>query len=313
MWLKMLRGLAAGLAAMAASASPVVSAMAAGVADPPIPGNGDPISEEEALRRLRLSDDPSAQYYAAWWLGRNRSSHPEAVPLLQEALRQRRPRDPGAGVEENAVARNAARALGKLGTPAEAAIPDLLATLNDADHGLREAAARALGELRALAAVEPLRQRLASGPAVAGAQQAGTPRLQEPCEALLEALGDIGVTEPAVVAVIEPFVEHERPLIRSAACRALLQLTGDPCWGDRLVALLQHQQLQVRRAALMDLGAAGWRQALQPIAATLAENSLKLIALRGLVEQGAAPASAPAPGCPDSATVAVLDAMDALL
>ena len=282
--------------------------MAAGTADQPIPGNGDPISEEEALRRLRLSDDPSAQYYAAWWLGRNRSTHPDTVPLLQEALRQRRPRDPGAGVEENAVARNAARALGKLGDPARAAIPDLLATLEDDDHGLREAAARALGELRAMEAVEPLRRRLAPGPAVAGAQQPGTPRLQEPCEALLEALGEIGVADPPVLAVIEPFVVHERPLIRSAACRALLQLTGESRWGDQLVALLQHQQLQVRRAALMDLGAAGWRQALEPITATLAENSLKLIALRGLVEQPAA-----APGQPDAATVAVLDVMDALL
>ncbi|HBH72684.1 MAG TPA: glycosyl transferase family 2, partial [Synechococcales bacterium UBA10510] len=44
-----------------------------------------------------------------------------------------------------------------------------------------------------------------------------TPRLQEPCEALLEALGDIGLAEGAVVAVIKPFVDHERPLIRSAA------------------------------------------------------------------------------------------------
>ena len=289
--------------------------MVAGVADQPIPGNGDPISEEEALRRLRLSDDPSAQYYAAWWLGRNRSRHPDAVPLLQEALRLRRPRDPGAGVEENAVARNAARALGKLGAPAQAAIPDLLATLQDDDHGLREAAARALGDLRAREAVEPLRQRLASGPAVAGAQQPGTPRLQEPCEALLEALGEIGDGRQEVVAVIEPFVQHERPLIRSAACRALLQLTGDALWGEQLVALLQHQQLQVRRAALMDLGAAGWRQALEPIAATLAENSLKLIALRGLVEQAPALAQSTAPSTltPDPATVAVLDAMDALL
>jgi hypothetical protein len=39
--------------------------------------DGEPISEAEALRRLRLADDPSAQYYAAWWLGRNRSVHPE--------------------------------------------------------------------------------------------------------------------------------------------------------------------------------------------------------------------------------------------
>ena len=270
------------------------------------PGGGEPITEAEALRRLRLTDDPSAQYYAAWWLGRNRSRHPEAVPLLQEALRQRRPRDPGAGVEENAVARNAARARGKLGAPAAAAIPDLLATLEDADHGLREAAARALGDLRALEAVQPLCRRLASGPAVAGAMQPGTPRLQEPCEALLEALGEIGVAEAEVLAVIRPFVEHERPLIRSAACRALLQLTAEAQWGQQLVALLQHQQLQVRRAALMDLGASGWRPALEPIAATLAENSLKLIALRGLVENRAAADLT-------ASTEAVLAAMDALL
>jgi phycocyanobilin lyase alpha subunit len=282
------------------------------------PGNGDPISEEEALRRLRQSDDPSAQYYGAWWLGRNRSRHPEAVPLLREALRQRRPRDPGAGVEENAVARNAARALGKLGDSAAAAIPDLLAALEDEDHGLREAAARALGELRALEALEPLRRRLASGPAVAGALQPGSPRLQEPCEALLEALGDIGAADPELVAVIRPFVNHERPLIRSAACRALLQLTGEPAWGQQLVQLLQHPQLQVRRAALMDLGAVGWRPALEPIAATLAENSLKLIALRGLAEsdgeQPAAAAASPQAGPAGSmGHAAVLAAMDALL
>jgi phycocyanobilin lyase alpha subunit len=287
--------------------------MAAGATDPSVMAAagdqamaGDPISEQEALRRLRLSDDPSAQYYAAWWLGRNRSTHPDTVPLLQAALGQRRPRDPGAGVEENAVARNAARALGKLGAAAQVAIPDLLATLDDADHGLREAAARALGDLRAAAAVAPLTARLASGPAVAGAQEPGTPRLQEPCEALLEALGQIGVADAAVLQVVRPFVDHERPLIRSAACRALLQLTAEPHWGEHLVALLQHQQLQVRRAALMDLGAAGWRPALEPIAATLAENSLKLIALRGLVEQ-------PGASHTEDGTVAVLDAMDALL
>jgi phycocyanobilin lyase alpha subunit len=285
--------------------------MDAGSADPQGPGNGDPISEEEALRRLRRTDDPSAQYYAAWWLGRNRSQHPDAVPLLQEALRQRRPRDLGAGVEENAVARNAARALGKLAPAAHAAVNDLLATLEDADDGLREAAARSLGDLKAEAAVEPLKRRLATGPAVAGALRPGTPRLMEPCEALLEALGDIGSATPEVLGVIEPFVQHERPLIRSAACRALLQLTGDGRWGDQLVQLLRHQQLQVRRAALMDLGGAGWRPALQPIASTLAENSLKLIALRGLAESGAVASDAQA--CPDASTVAVLDAMDALL
>ena len=287
--------------------------MDAGFSEQSTAAAGDPITEEEALRRLRLSDDPSAQYYASWWLGRNRSSHPDAVPLLQEALRQRRPRDLGAGVEENAVARNAARALGKLAPAALQAIDDLLATLDDEDHGLREAAARALGELRAEAAVEPLLRRLAGGPSVAGAQQPGTPRLMEPCEALLEALGDIGISTPEVVAVIEPFVQHERPLIRSAASRALLQLTGEERWGQLLVELLQHPQLQVRRAALMDLGGAGWRPALDPIARTLAENSLKLIALRGLVENSSRPLEPASGSAPDTSTTAVLEVMDALL
>lgn len=250
------------------------------------PMAGEPINEQEALARLCQSDDPSMQYYGAWWLGRNRSQHPEAVPLLIAALKQRRPRDPGAGVEENAVARNAARALGKLAPAARAAVPELLAALDDADDGLREAAARALGDLRATEAVAPICAHLAGGPAQAGARQHHCPRLVEPCEALLEALGDIGAATPAVLAVIEPFIDHDWPLIRSAAARALLQLSGDPRWAEPLLALLGDSQLQVRRAALMDLGAAGWRPAAAAISATLAENSLKLIALRGLVENG---------------------------
>ncbi len=289
----------------------------ANVEDNRLPGTeGEPINEAEALRRLSLTDDPSAQYYAAWWLGRNRSRHADTVPLLCQALRQRRPRDPGAGVEENAVARNAARALGKLGPAALPAITDLLATLEDPDDGLREAAARALGDLGCREAVMPICRHLASGPDGAGALRPGTPRLQEPCEALLEALGDIGDNDPAVVAVIAPFIAHGRPLIRSAACRALLQLTGEPQWGDRLEELLAHPQLQVRRAALMDLGAAGWRASLLAISTTHAENSLKLIALRGLVENGSDSTPGDAPGTePDTEpdTEAVLAAMDALL
>ena len=263
---------------------------------------GEPISEQEALHRLRQADDPSQQYYGAWWLGRMRSQHPDAVPLLQAALRQRRPHDPGAGVAEIAVARNAARALGKLAPAALWAIPDLLDTLQDPDDGLREAAARALGGLRAVEAIEPLCERLASGPAVAGAQRADCPRLVEPCEALLEALGDIGIAQPRVLAVVEPFIGHERPLIRSAAARSLLQLSGEACRGQMLVELLDHPQLQVRRAALMDLGAAGWRPAMDAISTTLAENSLKLIALRGLVENGSGE-----PG--DDALLAAMDAL----
>jgi len=274
------------------------------------PPGGVPITETEALRRLRQTEDQSLQYYAAWWLGKMRSRHPETLPLLCAALELRQPRQPAAGVEHNAVARNAARALGKLGN--SAAIPALLEALEDEDEGLREAAARALGSLGAASALAPLCRRLSSGPAVAGAAIPGSSRLQEPCEAMLEALGEIGRAQPDVVAVIRPFVDHERPLIRSAACRALLQLTGDPQWGQRLLELLEHPHLQVRRAALMDLGATGWRPALEPICLTLAENSLKLIALRGLVESGGPREPSDHPGL-DPAIPPILRAMDDLL
>ena len=60
---------------------------------PPLTEAGEPISEAEALRRLRQTDDQSLQYYAAWWLGRMRSHHPDTVPLLRSALRQRQPHE----------------------------------------------------------------------------------------------------------------------------------------------------------------------------------------------------------------------------
>jgi len=240
------------------------------------------IDEIEALERLRQTEDSSARYYAAWWLGRMRSRHSEAIPLLRQALAQRQPRQPNSGVDANAVARNAARSLGKL--RATEAVLDLLQVLDDPDYGLREAAARALGEIGDRRAVDRLCRRLEGGPDRAGAPVPGSPFLQEPCEALLKALGDIELADPNAVNTIHSFIRHERPVIRSAACRALLLLTGEERWAGELIALLNHETLQVRRAALMDLGAVGWRPSLRPIQRTQAENGLKLIALRGLAE-----------------------------
>ncbi|WP_259727431.1 HEAT repeat domain-containing protein [Synechococcus sp. CS-1326] len=255
------------------------------------------------MRRLGMVDDASSRYYAAWWLGRHRSNDPRTITLLREALRDRHVVDPGQDLDATAVARNAARALGKLGPAAHKAIPDLLSALEDDDPGLREAAARSLASLGARMAVEPLARRLKGGLSGPGRSQPGTARLVEPCDALIEALGELGVASSEVLEVITPFLEHERPVVSNAAARALLQLTGQPCWGERLVAMLRHPQLQVRRSALLDLGACGWLPALGAICTTLAENSLKLIALRGLAEAATDSSSAEA----------VLRAMDGLL
>ena len=282
---------------------------------------GTPLNEAQALDRLRQLEDPGQRYYAAWWLGRMRSNHPETVPLLMQALAERGPRlDATSGIDEpNPVARNAARALGKLAD--SRAVAPLLAALESSDDGLREAAARSLGQLGALKARRPMLRRLAPGPLVAGAPRPGTSRLMEPCEALLEALGALGWQEEdrfgtitdrePLLAVVRAYGDHERPLIRSAAYRSLLLLTREDCWGEQLVNLLLHSELQVRRAALLDLGVTGWRPAGAAIAQTLAENSLKLIALRGLVENS--PARHPSSPFPSAEEVELLVAMDDLL
>ena len=107
---------------------------------------------------------------------------------------------------------------------------------------------------------------------------------------MLEALGDIGDGSSSNLAVIQPFTEHPRPLIRSAACRALLQLTGLDQWGMELKKLLNHPEPLVRRGALLDLGATGWLAAPCPRSKTAAvEPSLKLVALREVAERNVDP------------------------
>ena len=41
----------------------------------------EPLSETQVIQNLRQTEDPSAQYYAAWWLGKMRSQHPDAIPV----------------------------------------------------------------------------------------------------------------------------------------------------------------------------------------------------------------------------------------
>ena len=52
-----------------------------------------------------------------------------------------------------------------------------------------------------------------------------------------------------------------------------------------LVDTLRCDDLQLRRSALLDLGEVGYLPAGEAIAQTLAENSIKLISLKGLLEK----------------------------
>jgi phycocyanobilin lyase alpha subunit len=123
---------------------------------------------------------------------------------------------------------------------------------------------------------------LANGSEVAQAESGGV-NLPQPYNAILEALGMLGATE--AIPLIEPFSSHPVEMLQYAAARAMYELTQDSAYAERLVQALSGEKLPLRRAVLADLGAIGYLPAAEAIVQTLAENSLKLIALKGLLEK----------------------------
>lgn len=237
---------------------------------------GDSLTIPQAIANLQQRQDPGLRYYAAWWLGRFRVNEPEAIEALLEALEDEMDLSPDGGYP---LRRNAAKALGKLGD--RRVVPALIKCLSCEDYYVRESAAQALEMLGDPLCIPDLVKLLAGG--VAAAQKVpGKPHLVQPYEAILEALGTLGAVE--TISLIEPFLEHFLEKVQYAAARAMYQLTGNEIYGQRLVTALEGDDLQLRRSALMDLGAIGYLEAAEAIANTLAENSLKIIALRGLLE-----------------------------
>jgi phycocyanobilin lyase subunit alpha len=234
------------------------------------------LSLEEAIANLRQTEDPDLRYYAAWWLGRFRVNQPEVIALLLLALEDDSSRSPDGGYP---LRRNAARALGKLGDLQ--VVGALLACLNCDDYYLREAAIVSLGELGDRTCIPHLLALLEGGVAAA-TMVPGKPHLRQPYDSLLEALGMLGAKE--AIAAIQPFTGHGTEKVQYSAARAMYQLTGDPQYGEALVQALAAPDLQLRRAALMDIGAVGYMGGAEAIAQTLAENSIKLISLKGLLE-----------------------------
>lgn len=231
---------------------------------------------EQAIAHLQQTDDSSLRYYAAWWIGRFRVREPVAIAALIDALNDNSDLSPDGGYP---LRRNAAKALGKVGDPS--VVPALIQSLSCEDYYVRESAAQALEMLGDRRAVDPLMQLLEGG--IERAQRVvGKPHLVEPYEAIIEALGGIGATE--AIPSIEPFLDHFLEKTQYAAARALYQLTGDTNYGERLVLALQGTDLQLRRSAMMDLGSSGYLDGAEAIARTYAENSLKLVAMKRLLE-----------------------------
>jgi len=238
------------------------------------------LTVEQAIANLQ-GEDLGLRVYAAWWLGRFRVDAPEAIDMLIAALEDEDDRTQAGGYP---LRRNAARALGKLGNLR--AVPALVQALESPDFYVREAAAQSLEMLGDVSCSGKLIELLNNQiPETLPAPE--PPQLVQPFDAILEALGTLGAVD--AIPNILPFLDHNIPRIQYAAARCMYQLTANPLvanqYGDRLVQALANNDLQLRRAVLADLGAIGYLPAAEAIAQTPAENSLKLISLKGILEK----------------------------
>jgi phycocyanobilin lyase alpha subunit len=232
---------------------------------------------EQAIINLQC-DDLGLRIYAAWWLGRFRVKVPEAIAVLIKALDDEADRTESGGYP---LRRNAARALGKLDD--RSAVPALIRSLDCDDFYVREAAAQSLEMLGDKSCIPKLVELLQTP--ITSTVSVTEP--EQPFDAVIEALGTLGAVE--AIPHILPFLEHHVPRVQYSAARAMYQLSAYPelanQYGDRLITALSHQDLQLRRTVLSDLGAIGYLGAAEAIANTMAENSLKLISLKGLLEK----------------------------
>jgi len=87
-----------------------------------------------------------------------------------------------------------------------------------------------LENLAAREAVEALAAALKGGPAGPGRVSAGSARLVEPCEALLEAWGELGVAEFGGAGGDHASSTDERPVVSNAA--------AEPCFSSQVKPLL---------------------------------------------------------------------------
>jgi len=231
---------------------------------------------EQAIANLQ-SEDLGLRVYAAWWLGRFRVNVPEAIALLIAALEDEADRTEAGGYP---LRRNAARALGKLGD--RNAVPALIKSLECADFYVREAAAQSLEMLGDNSCVSRLLELIKNPNSQANANS----EPEHPYDAFLEALGTLNAVE--AIPYILQFLDHPIPKVQYAAARSMYQLSEPSLanqYGDRLISALANNDLQLRRTVLSDLGAIGYLSAADAIANTMAENSLKLISLKGLLEK----------------------------
>lgn len=140
---------------------------------------------------------------------------------------------------------------------------------------------------------EQMRMRTTMTPQL-GVSAVGSGGDEEPHEWVIKAISAIATVnlreDTALVCRvqhgIEPFVSHDVPLVRYAACKALYALTGETHYVARITDALnfgiEHHYSQ--RVLIRDLGDLGYWQGARAIAeCPMVENSFKILALKNML------------------------------
>ncbi|HUW61996.1 MAG TPA: HEAT repeat domain-containing protein [Candidatus Bathyarchaeia archaeon] len=165
------------------------------------------------LAELINDPDPEVRVAAAQALLRADPQSPLKFDALLLLLRSR----------QDYHRRHAAELLGKMGTEAERALPELRATMNDHDQHVRVRAAAAVWKISHESGdvIPVLVQLLEMEDASDGAQIGA-----------LNVLGDIGPGAQAAIPVVKAICDHGRPWVRPYAKSALRRIEGNSGGGE---------------------------------------------------------------------------------
>lgn len=225
------------------------------------------LTEEEAIARLRKPLDQlqekSERYVAASYLSNFPSQ--KAIAALIETIEES-----DSDLYHRIARRKSLESLGRL--KAQIALPTIRACLQDADPYTVENAVWAIGQIGT--EEEDI---LADITAILS-------KPQQSYRLIIHTLAKLGY-QPAL-AQIKPFTDSEDLSIASAAISACIQLTNDYSEIDKIVELLKHSNVNVRRACLQDLIDTKYYPAIPQIVKSPVSVAFRLRAVKTLAESG---------------------------
>ena len=227
------------------------------------------LTEEQAIALLKqplnTEDGTSERYVGAAHLINFPSQR--SIEALIEAVADRDP-----ALANRIARRKSVESLGRL--KATQAMPTLTACLNDEDPLMVENAVWAIGEIGTedLTVLEAIANLLT--------------RPNQTYRVIIHTLANFNYL-PALDR-LKPFTAHEDKSIASAAIASIARLSGDYSQMESVVAFLQHDDINARRACIQDLIDAEYYPAISAIAKAPISIAFRLRGIRLLAAKGLA-------------------------